>query len=91
MTGGLRGQTDYDVTSLTPNHQYRLTLSTRSESGSNGCLGKAGAVTTAITPSTADFGACSAYASTAEAQRADMLKKGCTAEGAMWDPTGTPT
>jgi hypothetical protein len=52
VTGGLKGATDYDVTNLTPSHNYRLTISTRSPQ--NGCLSHQLLVLTAATLSTAD-------------------------------------
>ncbi len=86
MTGGLKGATDYDVTNLTPSHNYRLTISTRSPQ--NGCLSHVALVLTAATPSTADSNTCKAYAANAEAQRAALLVKGCAAFaiGPRWDP-----
>jgi CubicO group peptidase (beta-lactamase class C family) len=86
VTGGLKGQSDYDVTNLTPGHNYRLTLSTRNPQ--NGCLSTLRVVATAATPSTADFNTCKAYAANAEAQRAALLVKGCAASaiGPRWDP-----
>lgn len=61
VTGGLIGQTDYDFTVATGGHNYRLTISTRSESARNGCLSK-GVVMTATTPTTAVFHTCRDYA-----------------------------
>jgi CubicO group peptidase (beta-lactamase class C family) len=86
VTGGLKGATDYDVTNLTPSHNYRLTLSTRSPQ--NGCLSHVALVLTAATPSTADSNTCKAYAANAETQRNAMLSKGCAAfaTGSRWDP-----
>jgi CubicO group peptidase (beta-lactamase class C family) len=86
VTGGLKGQTDYDVTNLTPSHNYRLTISTRNPQ--NGCLSAQHLVLTAATPSTADSNTCKAYAANAETQRNTMLVKGCAAfaVGARWDP-----
>ena len=84
VTAGLRGVTSYDVIHLTPAHNYRLTLSTRTVS--DGCLTAKHVVVTATTPSVDDDAICTSYAITAEAQRAQMLLRGCPALGDRWNP-----
>jgi Cysteine-rich secretory protein family len=85
VTGGFKGQSIFhEITGLTENHTYQLTLHARTASGTEGCISVPAIVLTTKTAKKVDADACRQYSSRAVQQRKDMQAKGCPVDDGTW-------